>query len=107
MTEQKFIINETETYKRDLKKLDKSIILQIEKKVDKLKENVFLGKPQKYIKNLWALHVGKYRIFYTIEEKSVVLLFIWMLTVFHKKDLDGHYPEIFEELNKLIEKIKS
>ena len=32
MSEQKVIINETETYKRDLKKLDKSIILQIEKK---------------------------------------------------------------------------
>ena len=99
-------VNKTETYKKSLEDLDNEVKKRVERKVEGLKGNPELGKPQKYISGLWALHIGKYRVFYTYSKESVDILLVWVLDIFHKKELDGHYPKVFGELRKLIDKIK-
>lgn len=55
--------------KKELEKLDKSIKIQIIKKIRELENNPKLGKPMlNILKNTRSLHVGDYRIIYYIRE---------------------------------------
>jgi addiction module RelE/StbE family toxin len=56
-------------------KLDKTISKQIFKKIQELKSNPFLGKPLMHkLKNQRSIHAGKYRVIYTIESKTIIIV---------------------------------
>ena len=59
---------------KELERLDKAIKTQILKKLVELEENPHLGKPlSNVLKNNFSLHVGKYRIIYTIRQRDIVI----------------------------------
>lgn len=59
---------------RELSKLDKAVQVQIIKKLRHLEENPELGEPlSNVLKGKWRLHIGKWRVVYTIEG-SIVLI---------------------------------
>lgn len=63
--------------KKELEKLDKSIKVQIVKKIRELNENPELGKPMSnFLKNTRSLHVGDYRIIYYIKEEYKKIIII-------------------------------
>jgi len=68
---------------REIDDLDKSIKLQILKKLAQLKANPDLGKPlSNILKNKYSLHVGRYRVVYTVEcGKDIVVM-----RVAHRKE---------------------
>ncbi|MFP4116086.1 MAG: type II toxin-antitoxin system RelE family toxin [Candidatus Aenigmatarchaeota archaeon] len=77
-----------EPAEKKLKKLDKSKSEEILNQIDKLKKY-----PQKYGKPLggrlsgfWQLRSGKYRIWYTIENKVV-----YVRAVKHKEEAEEYY----------------
>ena len=68
--------------RRDLKNLDKSVVMRILESIEKnLSENPYIGKPLtgKY-KVLYKYRVGKYRVIYTIRGDEV-----WILKIGHRK----------------------
>lgn len=70
-----------------LKKLDKSIRLQIWKKFDALKENPELGKPLTVnLTGLWSLRIGDYRAIYQIDNNQ---LLIFVVKIGHRKNIYG------------------
>ena len=71
MTYRIFYSSKSET---QLKKLNKQTKIQIIKKVSELSKNPELGKPLKNVfKNYRSLHVGKYRIIYTIKGNNIII----------------------------------
>ncbi len=56
--------------KKELEKLDKSIKIQVIKKIRELNDNPEFGKlMSNFLKNTRSLHVGDYRIIYYIKEE--------------------------------------
>jgi mRNA interferase RelE/StbE len=59
---------------KELKKLDKAVQIQIINKIRHLKENPELGEPlSNILKNKWRLHIGKWRVVYSIEGNTVLI----------------------------------
>lgn len=57
-----------------LPKLDKTIQIQILKKIGHLKENPELGEPlSNILKGKWRLHIGKWRVVYVVEGNDVII----------------------------------
>lgn len=57
-----------------LKKLDKSIQIQVLKRLEVIAEKPFLAKSLSNVfKNFQSEHVGKYRILFSIKEKTVII----------------------------------
>lgn len=74
-------------FDKDFGKLDKSIKISANKKLQRLKENPNeIGKHLHYL-NIWELHVEMYRIFYFIEEKEKA---IFLLAMKHKDVCDKY-----------------
>jgi len=70
---------------KQVKKLDKSLKIQLLKKISELRENPELGKPLgNVLKNKRSLHVGKFRVLYSIKEKDIIIAEI------------GHRKSIYE-----------
>lgn len=58
----------------DLRKLDKSVKIQVKKKIEKLSFNPELGKSLRNIyKNKRSLHVGKLRILYSFNSNQIII----------------------------------
>lgn len=59
---------------KQLKKLEKQAKLQIIKKIFELEKNPNIGKPLRNVfKNYRSLHIGKYRVIYSIKGKDVII----------------------------------
>lgn len=103
--EKRVIVVKTETYKKSLYKLkDASVILSIEKKVDKLVENPNLAVPMS--KQHWGICeikvTDKYRVYCIKKEKTIILFLLG--PAIHHKDNYGRtkkYQKLFNELRKL------
>ena len=65
----------SEEFDRDFDDLDKSLKLQIDKEIDQLKINPFVGKPLGY-KFFREKKVKNFRIYYLIYEEYVVVFVI-------------------------------
>ena len=75
----------TEEASGELKKLDKAIQIQIIKKLRHLEENPELGEPlSNVLKGKWRLHIGKWRVVYSIEGNIVLIA-----KVEHRKGVYG------------------
>ncbi|MDI6737856.1 MAG: type II toxin-antitoxin system RelE/ParE family toxin [Nanoarchaeota archaeon] len=92
---------ETETYRESLRGIkDKVNKEAIEKKVEKLRSNPYLGKPMKYQHiHLWELRIGKFRVFYLIKKGEIDLLVV-LMAVTPKKAVDGKYYEYMARIEK-------
>ncbi len=70
---------------KELSKLDKAVQIQIIKKLRHLEETPELGEPlSNVLRNKWRLHVGKWRVVYSIEGKTVLIAKIG-----HRKGIYG------------------
>lgn len=69
-----FSIKYSREAEKALPKLDKAIQIQILKKIGHLKDNPELGVPlSNILKNKWRLHIGKWRVVYSIEGGTVLI----------------------------------
>ena len=62
---------------RVFRKLDTSVRMEMEKKVDAIKQNPFRGKPLKGFFNYFAERSGVYRILYYIEGDTVYFVSVF------------------------------
>lgn len=70
---------------RFLKKSDSSVRKEILKKIKKLEENPFIGKPLVgNLSGLWKLRFDKYRAIYEIKEQELI---IFVLNIGHRKNI--------------------
>lgn len=59
---------------KQLKKLDRVMLVQIVKRLEKLSENPLLAKPlSNEFKNFLSEHVGKYRIVFSIRDEKITI----------------------------------
>ena len=87
---------------KEYRKLDKSIQIEGDKKLIRLKINPReIGKPLKFLPNLYELHLRVYRIYYFIEETKVKVL---LLSVLHKDEQDKFLRSLTKErIKKILE----
>ena len=79
-------------FTKKFRKLDNSLQIEGEKKIKRLKDNPKeIGKPLKYMSNLFELHLRMYRIFYIVEQNKVRVL---LLTVEHKDETDKYLRQL-------------
>ena len=70
---------------RFFNKLDKFTQEKIGKKIEKLIQNPFLGKPlMGNLAGAWSLRVEKYRIIYQLKQKELI---IFVLDIGHRKNI--------------------
>jgi len=82
-------------FDKTFSKLDNSIKKEAHKKILKLKEfPKEVGKPLKFFKNLFELHVQMYGIFYVVENYQVNVLILDMI---HKNETDKYLKKLNEE----------
>lgn len=68
-----------------LKKLNPSFRKEILKKIKKLGQNPFLGKPLAgNLSGLWRLRYDKYRIIYEIKQNKLI---VFVLNIGHRKNI--------------------
>lgn len=77
-----FKIFTTDEFDRDFDKLDISLQKQIEKEIEQLEENPYVGKPLGY-KFFREKKVKNYRIYYLIYEEYVV---VFVVAISNKKE---------------------
>ncbi len=78
-------INFDKNAKNFLKKLKRGDIEYIIKRVEKLKENPYLGKRLAgNLFGLWKLRIDKYRVLYKVIEDKLVIV---VLDIGHRKDI--------------------
>ncbi len=98
-------IIKTKTYLDSLYKLrDPTIIVSIEKRVDKLLENPNIAKPMCYQhEGFCEIQVGsKYRV-YCIRLDNAIIVFILGPAIHHKENYQKstEYKKLFEQLEKV------
>mgnify|MGYP001594463774 FL=1 len=89
-------------FSREYRKLDKSLQIEGDKKLLKLKSNPFeFGKQLKFFPNLYELYLRIYIIFYVIEESQIKVL---LLSVLHKDEQDKFLRSLTKDrIKKIIE----
>jgi mRNA-degrading endonuclease RelE of RelBE toxin-antitoxin system len=77
-------IKESDNFKRIRGKLDKSILIKLNKQIEKLIENPEIGKPMRYNrKGTREIYISPYRLSYAyIRERGI----IYLLDFYHKDE---------------------
>lgn len=97
-----YLLKFSKKFDKEFGKIDKSVSVQIFKKIERLKENPKnVGKPLHYTKpTLWEFKAESFRVFYLIQDN---LKEIWLLSIKHKDECDNYirkgYIKDFEKLN--------
>ncbi len=83
------------------RKLDRSIQIEGDKKLLKLKESPKdIGKPLKFFPNFFELYLQSYRIYYVVEEKESKVL---VLALKHKDEQDKFLRNLtLEQIRKSL-----
>ena len=98
MAEYKLVFDKE--FNRKFRKLDRSLQIQGEKKIKRLKINPRgIGKPLKYLANLYELHLESYRIFYVVQDFEIRILF---LSVEHKDECDKYLRQLTSDKIRLL-----
>src|SRR3989344_451168 len=102
MSERIYTLLFDKQFARDYRKLDKSLQIEGDKKLKRLKENPKeIGKPLKFFPNLYELHLRMYRIYYVVQESEVKVL---VLAVEHKDEQDRYLRSLsLEKIKRLLE----
>ncbi len=90
----KYEVLTTEKFDEDFDKLDKSLKEQIEKEIEQLETNPYVGKPLGY-KFFREKKVKNYRIYYLIYEEYVV---VFVVALSNKKE----QQEAIDKIKQLI-----
>ena len=102
MNEKNYTLLFDKQFARDYRKLDKSLQIEGDKKLLRLKENPKeIGKPLKYFPNLYELHLRAYRIYYIVQESKVKIL---VLAVEHKDEQDKYLRSLsLDKIKRLLD----
>ena len=102
MTSKNYTLLFDKQFVRDYRKLDKSLQIEGDKKLKRLKENpTEIGKPLKFFPNLYELHLRMYRIYYVVQESEVKVL---VLSVEHKDEQERYLRSLtLEKIKRLLE----
>ena len=102
MGEKSYTLLFDKQFARDYRKLDRSLQIEGDKKIKRLKENPKeIGKPLKFFPHFYELHLRMYRIYYIIQENEVKVL---VLAVEHKDKQDKYLRSLsLEKIKKFIE----
>lgn len=65
----------TDTFKKDFKKLDRSIKLEFKAQLKKLKQSQLRFRRLRHHSSLFRMRVRNFRIVYQVKDKTVFLLF--------------------------------
>lgn len=89
-------------FTRDYRKLDRSLQIEGDKKLKRLKVNPRdIGKPLKYLPNLYELHLQSYRIYYIFDGLNNRVL---VLAIGHKDEQYKYLRSLsVETLRRFIE----
>jgi mRNA-degrading endonuclease RelE of RelBE toxin-antitoxin system len=84
-----YVLKFGKRFDKEFWKIDKSISIQIFKKIEKLKENPRnFGKPLLYTKpQLWEFKAESFRVFYLIQDN---LKEVWLLSVKSKDECENY-----------------
>lgn len=83
----------TKEAKKNIEKLDPSIVKVIRKAIESLAVNPAKGKPLAYdLAGLRSLRTSDYRVIYRIKEKELLIIVIAL----------GHRKEIYKKLKELL-----
>jgi len=75
-------IKESDNFKRNYKKIDKSLKIKLDKLLLKIIENPEIGKPMRYTrKGTKEIYIKPFRISYSIKKPEGILIF---LDLYHK-----------------------
>ena len=87
---------------KEYRKLDKSLQIEGDKKLKRLKENPReIGRPLKFFPNLYELHLRMYQIYYVIQESEVKIL---VLAVEHKDEQEKYLRNLtLEKIKRFLE----
>jgi|SRR3989344_2809106 len=102
MNEKSYTLLFDRQFAKDYRKLDKSLQIEGDKKIRRLKENPKeIGKPLKFFPNLYELHLRMYRIYYIVQESEIKVI---VLSVEHKDEQDKYLRSLsLEKIKHLIE----
>lgn len=102
MNEKSYTLLFDKQFARDYKKLDKSLQIEGDKKLKRLKNNPLeIGKPLKFFTNLYELHLRMYRIYYVVQESEAKVL---VLSVEHKDYQEKYLRSLtLEKIKRLLE----
>ncbi|MEK6934059.1 MAG: type II toxin-antitoxin system RelE/ParE family toxin [Nanoarchaeota archaeon] len=89
-------------FARDYRKLDKSLQIEGDKKLKRLKDNPKdIGKPLKFLPKLYELHLQSYRIYYIFDDMNNKVL---VLAISYKDEQDKFLRRLsVETLKRFIE----
>jgi len=84
------------------RKLDKSLQIEGDKKLKRLKSNPKeIGKPLRFLPNLYELRLRMYRIYYIVRETEIKVL---LLSVLHKDEQEKFLRSLTkEDIKRIIE----
>ena len=90
------------TFVKEYRKLDKSIQIEGDKKLRRLKEDPRgMGKPLKFFPNLYELYLRMYRIYYVVQESEIKIL---ILAVGHKDEQEKFLRQLtLEKIKRFLE----
>ena len=102
MNQKTYIILFDNQFVKDYRKLDKSLQIEGDKKLKRLKENPReIGRPLKFFPHLYELHLRMYRIYYVIQESEIKVL---VLAVEHKDEQEKYLRNLSsEKIKRLLE----
>lgn len=102
MNEKSYTLLFDKQFVRDYRKLDKSLQIEGDKKLKRLKENPMeIGKPLKFFPNLYELYLRMYRIYYVVQESNVKVL---VLSVEHKDEQEKYLRSLsLEKIKRFLE----
>lgn len=66
---------QTETFEKDIKKLDGSIKERLKKAIQKIIDNPEGGKPLKHHSNVFSERIEQYRLIYKISREEILLIY--------------------------------
>ena len=84
---------------RAYRKLDNSLQLEGNKKLLRLKENPFQGKPLKFFPNLFEIYLGSYRIYYVVDKENKKVL---VLAIEHKDEQEKFLKSLTKDTIKKV-----
>ena len=65
---------QTETFERDVRKLDGSLKPRLKKAIEKISQAPFLGKPLKHLQNVFSERVLNFRLIYRVKDDELLLV---------------------------------
>ena len=91
-------------FQKNYRKIDKSLQIQGDKKILKLKENPYaIGKPLGIFNGLRELYLGSYRIYYFIQNNQIKVL---LLDILHKNEQQKYLNQLtLEKIKQLSENL--